>query len=226
VTVRTRGDGFGPGTRAHCLGTIRGQYRHAGTLGKTTVDYTGEFARVLHGAVWADGCLVPEREWSDPTGRSRIAFARYKGDAGSANGAIPAFTYFDRYIYPVERAKKTEFSYRLLSAILPVIRVMFPNQVILAETSHLLHPLYLFGPSHGRCRRSGKEETGGSCFEKPMTSELWAASPDTARDVAPSRTRKVRFTYGNDVPVRSYSVPHGFASCGRNKAAEWRCRRN
>jgi hypothetical protein len=37
------------------------------------------------------------------------------------------------YIYPVEPRKEPNFSYRLLRAIYPAFRVLFPNQVIRAD---------------------------------------------------------------------------------------------
>src|SRR6267378_3430501 len=37
------------------------------------------------------------------------------------------------YIYPVEPRKEPSFSYRLLRAIYPLFRVLFPNQVIPAD---------------------------------------------------------------------------------------------
>ena len=37
------------------------------------------------------------------------------------------------YIYPVQPRKEPNFSYRLLRAIYPAFRVLFPNQVIRAD---------------------------------------------------------------------------------------------
>lgn len=37
------------------------------------------------------------------------------------------------YIYPVEPRKEPNFNYRLLRAIYPAFRVLFPNQVIPAD---------------------------------------------------------------------------------------------
>ena len=37
------------------------------------------------------------------------------------------------YIYPVEPRKEPNFSYRLLRAVYPAFRVLFPNQVIRAD---------------------------------------------------------------------------------------------
>ena len=73
---------------------------------------------------------------ADPTGRSRIAFARYKGEAEKAllaAGFPRVYIFRPAYIYPVEPRKEPNFSYRLLRAIYPVFRVLFPNQVIRAD---------------------------------------------------------------------------------------------
>jgi uncharacterized protein YbjT (DUF2867 family) len=73
---------------------------------------------------------------ADPTGRSRIAFARYKGEAEKAllaAGFPCVYIFRPAYIYPVEPRKEPNFSYRLLRGIYPVFRVLFPNQVIRAD---------------------------------------------------------------------------------------------
>ena len=73
---------------------------------------------------------------ADPTGRSRMSFARYKGEA--ENGLLAAgfprvYLFRPAYIYPVEPRKEPNFSYRLLRAIYPAFRMLFPNQVIRAD---------------------------------------------------------------------------------------------
>jgi uncharacterized protein YbjT (DUF2867 family) len=73
---------------------------------------------------------------ADPTGRSRIAFARYKGEAEKAllaAGFPCVYLFRPAYIYPVEPRREPNFSYRLLRAIYPVFRTLFPNQVIRAD---------------------------------------------------------------------------------------------
>lgn len=118
-----------------CLGTYTGSVSDA-ELRKVTVDYTVEFARVLHGS-------SPDAEFSflsgsgaDPTGRSQMAFARYKGEAERAllaTGFPRVYIFRPAYIYPVEPRKEPNFSYRLLRVIYPAFRVLFPNQVIPAD---------------------------------------------------------------------------------------------
>ena len=46
------------------------------------------------------------------------------------------------YIYPVEPRKEPNFSYRLLRAIYPAFRLLFPNQVIRADDLGSRHGEY------------------------------------------------------------------------------------
>jgi uncharacterized protein YbjT (DUF2867 family) len=118
-----------------CLGTYTGVVSDE-ELHTITVDYTVEFARVFRGS-------SPEATFSflsgggaDPTGRSRLAFARYKGEAENAlhaAGFPRLYIFRPGYIYPVEPRKEPNVSYRLLRAIYPAFRLLLPNQVIRAD---------------------------------------------------------------------------------------------
>src|SRR5260370_88394 len=66
-----------------CLGTYTGSVPDA-ELRKITVDYTIEFARVLHGSSPDAVFSFLSGSGADQTGRSRMAFARYKGEAEKA----------------------------------------------------------------------------------------------------------------------------------------------
>jgi len=118
-----------------CLGTYTGAVSDA-TLRTVTVDYTIEFARVLrHGSPEAAFSFL-SGSGADPTGRSRLAFARYKGEAENAlqaAGFPRVYIFRPAYIYPVEPRKEPNVSYRLLRMIYPAFRLMFPNQVIRAD---------------------------------------------------------------------------------------------
>ena len=73
---------------------------------------------------------------ADPTGQSRIAYARFKGEAEQALLAVGfpcVYIFRPAYIYPVEPRKEPNFGYRLLRRIYPVFRALFPNQVIRAD---------------------------------------------------------------------------------------------
>jgi uncharacterized protein YbjT (DUF2867 family) len=118
-----------------CLGTYTGSVSDA-ELRTTTVDYTIEFARVLRGSSPGAAFSFLSGNGADPTGRSRIPFARYKGEAENAllaAGFPHVYLFRPAYIYPVEPRKEPNFSYRLLRGIYPVFRVLFPNQVIRAD---------------------------------------------------------------------------------------------
>ena len=101
-----------------------------------TVDYTIEFARVLHGSSPDATFAFLSGAGADQTGRSRMAFARYKGEAENAllaAGFPSVYIFRPAYIYPVEPRREPNFSYRLLRVIYPVFRALFPNQVIRAD---------------------------------------------------------------------------------------------
>jgi len=118
-----------------CLGAYTGAVSDA-ELRRITVDYTIEFARVLRGSSPNAAFSFLSGSGADPTGRSRIAFARYKGEAENALLAarFPCLYLFrPAYIYPVEPRKEPNLTYRLLRTIYPVFQVLFPNQVIRAD---------------------------------------------------------------------------------------------
>ena len=118
-----------------CLGTYTGAVSDE-DLRRITVDYTVEFAGVLH-------ARSPNVEFSflsgngaDQTGRSRMAFARYKGLAEKVlleMGFPRVYIFRPAYIYPVEPRKEPNFSYCVLRAVYPAFRVLFPNLVIPAD---------------------------------------------------------------------------------------------
>jgi uncharacterized protein YbjT (DUF2867 family) len=118
-----------------CLGAYTGAVSDA-DLRRITVDYTIEFARVLHASSPGAAFSFLSGNGADPTGRSRIPFARYKGEAENAllaAGFPHAYIFRPAYIYPVEPRKEPNFSYRLLRATYPAFRMLFPNQVIRAD---------------------------------------------------------------------------------------------
>jgi len=118
-----------------CLGVYTGAVPDA-ELRKITVDYAIEFARVLHASSPNATFAFLSGGGADPTGRSRMAFARYKGEAEtalSAAGFPRVYIFRPAYIYPVQPRREPNFSYRLLRAIYPAFRVLLPNQVIRAD---------------------------------------------------------------------------------------------
>ena len=118
-----------------CLGAYTGAVSDA-ELRTITVDYTVEFARVLRGSSLGAAFSFLSGSGADPTRRSRVPFARYKGEAENAllaAGFPRVYLFRPAYIYPVEPRKEPSFSYRLLRGIYPAFRVLFPNQVVRAD---------------------------------------------------------------------------------------------
>jgi uncharacterized protein YbjT (DUF2867 family) len=118
-----------------CLGTYTGAVPDA-ELRRVTVDYPIAFARVLHAASPAAVFSFLSGSGADPTGRSRLVFARYKGEAEKAlqeMGFSHLTIFRPAYIYPVEPRKEPNVGYRLLRAIYAAFRLLFPNQVIRAD---------------------------------------------------------------------------------------------
>jgi uncharacterized protein YbjT (DUF2867 family) len=118
-----------------CLGTYTGAVPDA-EMRTITVGYTIEFARVLSKSSPEAAFSFLSGSGADPAGRSRMSFARYKGEAERAllaAGFSRVHIFRPAYIYPVEARKEPNVSYRVLRAIYPVFRVLFPNQVIRAD---------------------------------------------------------------------------------------------
>jgi uncharacterized protein YbjT (DUF2867 family) len=118
-----------------CLGAYTGAVSDA-DLRRITVDYTVEFARVLRASSPNATFAFLSGSGADPTGRSRLAFARYKGEAEkvlAAAGFPRVYIFRPAYIYPVQPRREPNVSYRLLRAIYPAFRVLLPNQVIPAD---------------------------------------------------------------------------------------------
>jgi uncharacterized protein YbjT (DUF2867 family) len=125
----------GQDAAVYCIGAYTGAVPDA-VLRKITVDYTIEFARVLRGSSPDTAFSFLSGGGADPTGQSRIAYARFKGEAEQAllaAGFPCVYIFRPAYIYPVEPRKEPNVGYRLLRGIYPVFRVLFPNQVIRAD---------------------------------------------------------------------------------------------
>jgi uncharacterized protein YbjT (DUF2867 family) len=125
----------GQGAAVFCLGTYTGVVTDA-ELRTITVDYTVEFAKALHASSPTAAFSFLSGNGADPTGRSRMPYARYKGEAENAlaaTGFPRVYIFRPAYIYPVEPRKEPTLSYRLLRAVYPAFRLLFPNQVIRAD---------------------------------------------------------------------------------------------
>jgi len=118
-----------------CLGTYTAAVTDV-ELRAITVDYPIEFARYLRSSSPDAAFSFLSGDGADQTGRIRMAFARYKGEAEKALVAMAfsrLYLFRPAYIYPVEPRKEPSFSYRLLRSIYPAFRVLFPNQVVRAD---------------------------------------------------------------------------------------------
>lgn len=118
-----------------CLGTYTGAVSDA-ELRRVTVNYTVAFARALR--VGSPGATFSFLSGSgaDQTGRSRMAFARYKGEAEAAllaTGFPRVYLLRPAYIYPVEPRREPTIAYRAMRFIYPAFRLLFPHQVIRAD---------------------------------------------------------------------------------------------
>src|ERR1700746_247093 len=85
-----------------CLGVYTGAVPDA-EFRKITVDYTIEFARVLRASSQGAAFSFLSGTGADQTGRSRMAFARYKGEAEKvllAAGFPRLYIFRPAYIYP------------------------------------------------------------------------------------------------------------------------------
>ena len=112
-----------------CLGTYTGVVTDA-ELRTVTVDYTIEFARVLRASSPGAAFSFLSGNGADPTGRSKLPFARFKGEAEKAllaAGFPHVYIFRPAYIYPVEPRKEPTAGYRLLRAVYPVFRSRVPQ---------------------------------------------------------------------------------------------------
>jgi uncharacterized protein YbjT (DUF2867 family) len=118
-----------------CLGAYSGAVSNE-ALRTITVDYTIAFARVFRRSSPGAACSFLSGSGADPSGRSRMAFARYKGEAENAllaAGFPRLYIFRPAYIYPVEPRKEPTRAYRLMRAIYPAIRMLLPNQAIRSD---------------------------------------------------------------------------------------------
>src|ERR1700719_3784534 len=126
---------FGQDAAIFCLGAYTGSVTDA-KLRKITVVYTIEFARVLRRSSPEAAFSFLSGKGADPTGQSRMVFARYKGEAEKAvlaAGFPRVYIFRPAYIYPVEPRKEPNFSYRLLRWTYPAFRVALPALVIRSD---------------------------------------------------------------------------------------------
>jgi uncharacterized protein YbjT (DUF2867 family) len=119
-------------TALFCLGAYTGVVPDA-ELRRVTVDFPIEFARVLRARSPGATFSFLSGSGADQSGRSRIAFAPYKGEAEKmlvAAGFPQLYLFRPAYIYPVQPRHEPNVGYRLLRTFYPVLRRLVPNFVI------------------------------------------------------------------------------------------------
>ena len=143
-----------------CLGTYTGSVPDA-ELRNITVDYTIEFARVLRGSSPEAAFSFLSGNGADQTGRSRMPFARYKGEAEKAllaAGFPRVYIFRPAYIYPVEPRKEPNFSLPPVARDLPRVSGAVPQP---GDSGRRL------GAGHGGCRRPGNRAARRPGFREP-----------------------------------------------------------
>ncbi|MEO0469603.1 MAG: NAD-dependent epimerase/dehydratase family protein [Bacteroidota bacterium] len=118
-----------------CIGVYTGQVPDA-EFKKITVDYAIAFADAvkLHSSN-AVLCFL-SGAGADLTEKSRISFARYKGMAENyllKRDFSELYIFRPAYIYPVEKRKEPNVSYRIFRSLYPLMKRIYSSSVITSE---------------------------------------------------------------------------------------------
>lgn len=115
-----------------CIGVYTGQVSDA-QFAEITIDYAVAFARALHqNSPDAVLCFL-SGAGADRTGKSRMAFAKYKGIAEQeiSDLNLKAFyTFRPGYIYPVQKRKEPNIGYRIFRTLYPLFKLLGKNASI------------------------------------------------------------------------------------------------
>ena len=131
-----------------CLGAYTGAVADA-EFRTITVDYTIEFARVLHTSSPDAEFVFLSGQGADPTGKSRIAFARYKGEAENAllAAGFPCGSHLSSRLHLSRDAEEGAKSRLSIAAC-----GLSPVSDAVSQPGN---PGRRFGAGDGRCRRAG-----------------------------------------------------------------------
>jgi uncharacterized protein YbjT (DUF2867 family) len=113
----------------YCVGAYTGTVSDQ-VLRAVTQDYTVAFVHAFRRASPAASFCFLSGQGADPTGASRMAFARYKGAAEKAvleAGFERVHIFRPGYIYPVIRRVEPNLAYRVMRRVYPVVRRIYPN---------------------------------------------------------------------------------------------------
>jgi uncharacterized protein YbjT (DUF2867 family) len=119
----------------YCLGVYTGAVPDD-LFRQITVDYTVAFAKSLYKASPQAAFCFLSGQGADQTEKSRMAFARYKGEAERALLEIgfPRMHIFrPGYIYPVTQRKEPNLMYTITRFLYPLLRRIYPNFGISSE---------------------------------------------------------------------------------------------
>lgn len=101
-----------------------------------TVDYARAFAETLKGKSPDAAFCLFGAAGSDPSGKSKLMFARDKGDAENVvmeQGFPETYIFRPGYIYPVVKRKEPNFMYRISRGLYPLLKRIFPDAVVTSE---------------------------------------------------------------------------------------------
>ncbi|MCT4601749.1 MAG: NAD(P)H-binding protein [Marinifilum sp.] len=110
-----------------------------------TVDYTKAFVDALRkSSPNANFCFL-SGAGADLTEKSRMSFAKYKGMAENYLFAslLNVYSFRPGYIYPVEKRKEPNFSYKLSRTLYPLIKLFGKNASI--KSNHLALGMFKAG---------------------------------------------------------------------------------
>lgn len=113
----------------YCLGVYTGK-QSDDEFRRVTVEFPAAFARALAASSPRAALCFLGAEGADPSGTSRFAYRRYKGEAENAllaSGLARVHLFRPGYIYPVAPRVEPSVFYRLLRWIYPLARRVKPD---------------------------------------------------------------------------------------------------
>ncbi len=118
-----------------CIGVYTGQVPDD-QFKVITLDFAKAYAdAVKQNSPGATLCLL-SGQGADQTEKSRMSFAKYKGMAENyliSKKFDQLYLFRPSYIYPVEKRKEPNFSYRMFRSLYPLLKNLFPNMAITSE---------------------------------------------------------------------------------------------
>jgi uncharacterized protein YbjT (DUF2867 family) len=136
----TRFDAVGPALEGQdaaiwCLGVYTGAVPDD-EFRRITTDFTVAFAEAFEAACPDAAVCFLSGQGADPTGRSRIPFARYKGIAEKDlmdRGFSRLHIFRPGYIYPVTPRREPNRLYRMIRPMYPLLRRIYPDVGIASD---------------------------------------------------------------------------------------------